>query len=368
MDAIKRYPIFSAVLIVCLLTFATEAFFLWFYNSKARAAEKNFTSAVHDRDKTLVLDPAPTADNLAKAKDNVTNLRKQLDDVIGSLQSKGSSTVLGDPPSDGAVLQAQINSYVVGLRQDAKKQDVLLPASDFAFGMDQYIGPVSPPPPDKVALVYKQMKVLEYLLHNLIFTARDPDLEKQHMMISAVLREDVMVSGNSTQETPGRGGNAVPKGTFVIDPQVSARVPGAIETLAFQISFIAKSDALRKLLNELSKFTLPLVVRSIEVNVVSDQELLDADRIAHPPPPATDAAGTAPSGATGAAAATATTASAAAAAPPKALPSILDLTVPTPPGFELVVKDAMSKFTITIEFISIVAQKSADDAAAADKK
>jgi hypothetical protein len=42
-------------------------------------------------------------------------------------------------------------------------------------------------------------------------------------------------------------------------------VPGAINTLAFGLTFTGYTDSLRELLNNLAKFDLPFVVRSIEV-------------------------------------------------------------------------------------------------------
>ena len=42
-------------------------------------------------------------------------------------------------------------------------------------------------------------------------------------------------------------------------------MPGAIDTLAFGLTFTGYTDSLRGLLNDLAKFDLPIVVRSIEV-------------------------------------------------------------------------------------------------------
>ena len=42
-------------------------------------------------------------------------------------------------------------------------------------------------------------------------------------------------------------------------------MPGAIDTLAFGLTFTGYTDSLRGLLNDLAKFDLPIVVRSIKV-------------------------------------------------------------------------------------------------------
>ena len=53
---------------------------------------------------------------------------------------------------------------------------------------------------------------------------------------------------------------------FSIHPAITAKVPGAINTLAFRLAFTGYTDSLRRLLNDLAKFDLPIVVRSIEVD------------------------------------------------------------------------------------------------------
>ena len=53
--------------------------------------------------------------------------------------------------------------------------------------------------------------------------------------------------------------------SFQIKDAISARVPGAIDTLAFQLSFTGYTDSLRIFLNNLAKFDLPIVVRSVDV-------------------------------------------------------------------------------------------------------
>jgi hypothetical protein len=108
------------------------------------------------------------------------------------------------------------------------------------------------------------MKVLEYIVGHLLDDAKLPD---QKMKIISIEREDVAsavasTDNNSNQGAPDLGGNALE--LFTVDPMVTARVPGAINTLAFRIKFISYSESLRILLNDLAKFDLPLVVRSVE--------------------------------------------------------------------------------------------------------
>ena len=65
---------------------------------------------------------------------------------------------------------------------------------------------------------------------------------------------------------------------FPIDPLVSSRVPGAIDTSAFQLTFIGRTKVLRELLNKLAAREIPFKVQRVEV--AEDQPT--------PPPPSSN--------------------------------------------------------------------------------
>ena len=53
---------------------------------------------------------------------------------------------------------------------------------------------------------------------------------------------------------------------FNIGSSVTSKVDGAIDTIAFEISFSGKTNTLRGFLNRLAEFERPIVVRSINVS------------------------------------------------------------------------------------------------------
>ena len=53
--------------------------------------------------------------------------------------------------------------------------------------------------------------------------------------------------------------------TFTIDPNITARKQGSLDTVAFKFVFAGHTDILRRFLNELKNFDAMLVVRSIDV-------------------------------------------------------------------------------------------------------
>jgi hypothetical protein len=50
-----------------------------------------------------------------------------------------------------------------------------------------------------------------------------------------------------------------------MDSRISSRAPGFVEATAFRISFVGYTQVLRKFLNELATFQVPVVVRGVEV-------------------------------------------------------------------------------------------------------
>jgi hypothetical protein len=114
---------------------------------------------------------------------------------------------------------------------------------DFAFGFERYIDDTAMfDDPDKAATLDQQRQILAYLVTQLI--------ESHPQAIGRVQREIL---------------EAEDEAGLVIDPAVSARVPGAIDTMAFSLTFDGYTDTLRGFLNQLAGFELPIVVRSISV-------------------------------------------------------------------------------------------------------
>jgi hypothetical protein len=347
MDFAKRYPVLTAVLAVCVLAFAVEAFFVFREHKIERQAVIARGAVQQKLQGALALAPAPTAENLDAAKQNAQALSDQYQGIVAGLEK--SSQSFPPPPPDSVGLLTDVQGFVSNFRDLAKDKDVVLPAPDFTFGMGQYVGHVSPPPANKIPIVYLQMQILQYLLNHLIIDAK---VEGQEMMLEAVERENVApVPGSASPNSPNNpNGSGVPD-TFTIPPLVSARVPGAIDTLAFRITFIAYSDSLRLFLNELAKFELPLVVRSIEVSPASEDTITAAE-----------AAGN-----------TTTTDNGSAAAP--VVP--VAVAVPATPGTdtgntttadnngEPVIKDNYSQFTVTVEYINLLSSTPAAPATAA---
>jgi hypothetical protein len=249
--------------------FAAELFFLRSFGHSMTIAEKDRSTAQQRAQGSLgeQMPIRPDADTLAAAQQNAKDLQTVLDTVKAPFLN--TPVKITDAPGSGPELLVDIQSYVSDLQAKAKDKDVVLPDPDYTFGMAMYVGRgVSAPPADKITAVYTQMKVLQYILDHLMDDAKLPN---QPMKLVSVLREDVTAVKHTgfvaaaTAETDDEKTEI-----FGIDPAVTARVPGFIDTLAFQIKFISYTESLRLLLQDLKNFDLPLVVRSVEVEPATE--------------------------------------------------------------------------------------------------
>ncbi|HVU37981.1 MAG TPA: Amuc_1100 family pilus-like protein [Opitutales bacterium] len=330
MDFAKRYPLLTTILSVCVIAFLVELFFLWKFSSNVAVAQTQLKKSASAAEAVSKSSPAPSQQNLDAATKNVADLKAELADVDHTLQD--TPLKITDIPTKDVDLLSQIQSYKDGLNQKAKDKGIIVPNDyNYGFGMSLYVGKgVSAPAPEKFPAVYKQMKVLDYILNHLFDDAKLPD---QKMKIISVEREDVTAvvvptaSAYAAPVNPDEGGTA--SDFFVIPPTITARVPDAINTLAFRIRFIAHTESLRILLNDLAKFELPLVVRSIEVV----------------PAPTTDRS--------------------IYGAPATAGRSALSAANAAPDNRKPVVTENYSQFTITIEYVELPAPPKPADADAA---
>jgi len=261
MGLFKKNLLFSIFVLLCLLVFGAGAYFAFAQAGSIDAAKRTIVNAKSQLDSLRFATPAPTEANIERAQQNVTELKAVLASIRDDLQQGSRLTT----SADGIGVMAAIQQYITDYQRKAETHvdesgepaPVELP-KEFAFGFEQYIDRSTPLENSELsALLDQQRQILSYLLEKLF--AADP------AAIVSVRREVLEAA------------SADNKG-FQISPAVSARVPGAIDTLAFSISFKGYTESLREFLNSLAKFDLPIVVRSIEVDRPADSQTTTAPR------------------------------------------------------------------------------------------
>lgn len=250
MDFFKKNLIFSTVIIVCLLTFFAGSFLALNESGAIGKAEQEMKSAQANLKNLRFSDPAPSMENVEASAENVAQLQSALNAIREDLQRGDRLSI----SSDGIGVMAGVQQFISDYQRKSSGQvdvnnepaPISLP-QDFAFGFQEYIDEAKPlSDPKSSAVLDQQRQILSYLMDKLI-EAKPTSL----VSVEREVLEQVQIQ---------QGGKS-----FQIDKAISSRVPGAIDTLAFRLSFTGYTDSLRSFLNNLAKFDLPIVVRSIDI-------------------------------------------------------------------------------------------------------
>lgn len=261
MDLIKKNPLFSLIALLGILAFLAGSVLVILQLSKTSKLDKQVESAKRQLESLAFANPAPSEYNVEASVANVKALRSDLEEIRDNLKRGSKIETSSDAVSVVSSIQQYISAYTSKaqnhLNDDGEEAPIQTP-DRFAFGFERYTGQV-PLPENKevIALLDKQRQVLSYLMDQLI--------EADPVEIRSVKREIIELPASSAQ----RSGSRNQENTFKISPEVSARVPGAIETLGFSITFTGYTQSLREFLNSLSEFEMPIVVRSIEVDRIN---------------------------------------------------------------------------------------------------
>lgn len=264
----KKYPIFTALLVILLLIFAAQIYFFSKLRTDTEVARVAAERSARTLQTYLQTSPAPTAANLELAEGNVKALSDELRQRIQAVRGQIDSAVGQDVPASASDLLFEVQSFVDRYNALARApgdeiDPIQLPAN-FGFSFRNLLDSGVPPEDSQIPGLWKQKEIIQYLMDSLY--ASGP------ISITAVDRE-LLVQDPVQEETRSRRGQTsgrsssrnTTQGIFSINPLISARVPGAVETLAFRIQFTGYTSALRDFLVQLSSFELPVVVRSVEV-------------------------------------------------------------------------------------------------------
>jgi hypothetical protein len=320
MAFIKKNLLFCILVAICLLAFAIGAFLAFQASGKVASAERQLSSARAELKSLENASPAPTAANVAASEENVDRLLAKLSQIRENLQ-RGSRLRTS---TDGVAVMTAIQQYISDFQEEAESQigpngepDPIETDEDFAFGFERYIDEATPlDDPVLNRRLDQQRQILSYLVNQLINS--DPD------SIESVQRELIEGTVGEGEEQKG----------FKVGPAISARVPGAIDTMAFSVTFTGYTTALRRFLNNLAKPELPIVVRRIEVERPSGSETIAA-------PTPDDALDSIFGGLGG--------------------NSTTDEPDPDRQAQEPVISENVSRFTVIVEFIEVVLPNDADD-------
>ena len=342
MARFKTYPVFFSLIAALGLVAAGSG---WCVYERSIAAKKSAQVLAKKRSELSALlasQPAPSPENATAVKADLTRSEAALARMRSELKGSGhaaeklldsklayahAATLKGGErtkalrdaklPSEPTHLFFNIATFVQKMRVSAQKAQVKIkPDEQFGFATYASAGPDR----DLIPQVYRQRQVAEYLLDALIDSQPSELVSLQR---ESPLGKDEKTAAPKLSESTAQATNAPATNNdlFEIDSRITARVPGFVAASAFRLTFIGDTESLRRLLNKLATFELPLVVRSVEVDPLVKAATVE---VATPANTLSSIFGT-------------TTASAPAPVKPKPL-----------------VEKVLSKFTVTIELIDLV--------------
>jgi hypothetical protein len=253
MALLKRNPIFTLVCVISLLSAGVGAYLAFVEYSQLIRAEKASSQQQRMLDSLLAQQPSLTAANVEAASANVQQLDQAYRHLAESLY--GDTAIVGS--TNGVQVMASIQEYISEFTYRAKNHvnadgepAPVSIAQDLSFGFEAYAEQASVPElPKVIPLLDQQRQVLSYVMRQLL--ASDP------FEVMSVQRQ--IFPGESPMDPKKLNG-------FNIPQVASARVDGLIETIPVKVQFQGYTSSLRKFINKLAEFEMPILVRSVQVS------------------------------------------------------------------------------------------------------
>lgn len=350
MNWYRKYPFFALGLTVCGVVAVGEAALIFERYFATRDSAKRLEQRRSELAAIEQLKPPPTREVASAVEADLAKAQKSLAAMQSELTGRGAAA---ERIRNAKVPAARTDSFfdlatfVERTKELADKNGVELRPEAARFGFSRYAN--EGPETDRIEPVFRQRLIADYLLEALL-EARPRALlsvKREHMLSKAEreARATAIANGQTVEEAPADPGSDSPD-YFVIDPRVSARVRGYVDTTAFRFVFTGQTAALRTFLNRLAAFELPVLVREVEVEPATAEESATAAAAETPatPPPET----------------------AAAAAPsvvlnvtPPASKTVAPVRAPRPVVTAPIVSKSLSKYTVTVEFVELVPTTSA---------
>ncbi|MFL2826202.1 MAG: hypothetical protein ACJZ8T_03930 [Coraliomargaritaceae bacterium] len=256
MELFKKHILFFSGISICTIALIAGLVFSVLAALDLSKKSKSFDRTERNLKRMLVASPSPVDENVIASDLNVLKLSEKLESIREELE-RGLEA---EASIDGVRVAAGIQQYISKFTTLAKTHEseygpspIEIP-EDFAFGFDRFkLESKVPDDPKEIAMLDKQRDILDFLISELFAT--------HPKGILAIKRQTAKQSDDNDFDDY-YGDSSI----FNIGSSVTSKVEGAIDTIAFEISFSGKTNTLRGFLNRLAEFERPIVVRSINVS------------------------------------------------------------------------------------------------------
>jgi hypothetical protein len=350
MSFFRKNPLFAFVITVCGLLVLGELAFAYERWAASRAAAKRLEERKSNLEGMSQLTPPPTRDVARAIEADLAKAQAALESMQSELKGRGPAAERirnAKIPAARTDAYFDLATFVEKTRESARKHEVEVRPEATRFGFASFAneGPVQ----DHIEPVFRQRQIAQYLVESLIDAKPRAILSvRRERTLSKADREAraaAAANGEPPAEIIGEDGFDY----FTIDPRVSARNAGFIDTTAFKFVFTGQTAALRTFLNRLASFELPVLVREVEVDPATPEESA-AQAAQEEAAPATEST---PAPAPNTAASVLLSVDSSVAAPKTNAAKSAAPRARTPRTLPIVAKP-LSKFTVTVEFVELV--------------
>ncbi len=344
MSWFRKYPFFAIGLTLCGVVAAGELALIFERFTATREAAKRLEQRRAEVEAMAQLTPPPTREVAAAIEADLAKALKSLAAMQGELTGHGPAAerlLTAKVPVARTDAFFDLATYGEKMKELAEKDGVEVRPEAARFGFSLYAN--EGPEIERIEPVFRQRLIAEYLLVALL-EARPRALfsmKRERTMTKAERQARIASqSGGEVVDVPTSEVESESSDFFEIDPRASAKVPNHIDTEAFRFVFTGQTAALRNFLNRIASFELPVVVREVEVDTATQEEMA--------PPAAAESVDSAEPGAEASPPVVLTTEPVVPAkeAPPARAPRV-------PTATPIVLK-SVSKYTVTVEFIELV--------------
>ncbi len=267
MASFKSHPFFYTTLILLGAVTAGQAWLVFNQRSQTARLSQDIERGRNELAAFGRQNPFPSRENVERVEQDrrqAERTRAEIRQILRATSETAERLAAAVVPGSTTDAYFDIANYVERIRAAAQEAGVALPVED-RLGFSQYanVGPER----ELIGPVFRQRQYADYLMSVLI-AARPREissLQRERPLTAAQRQQMAEAAALGQAPTPPAGGGAESGDYFVIDPRVSARVPGFVDTIPFRLNFVGTTGSLRMLLNELARFELPVVVRSVEV-------------------------------------------------------------------------------------------------------
>lgn len=276
MSWFRKNPVFASALSLCGLLVLGEGALIYERYAASREAARRLEQRTGELNAMAELMPPPKRDVAAAIEADLGKARAALASMQSELRGRGPAA---ERIRSAKVPQARTDAFfdlatfVEKSREAAAASDIELRSEALRFGFAAYAN--EGPTQEHIEPVFRQRQIAQYLV-DLLIEAKPRaifSVKRERTLTKAdrEARAAALANGDTPPEPTSEAGEDSPD-YFIIDPRVTARVPGFIDTTAFRFVFTGQTSALRTFLNRLAAFDLPVLVREVEVEAASAEE------------------------------------------------------------------------------------------------